>query len=208
MNKDLPKMRIKYQRVSTLGQNINRQTINNNDFDLILEDRCSGNIPLFERPAGSKLKELIQSDKVSFIEVHHPDRMSRNMLDFIQTITYFQEHNINVRFTALGIQTKNDDGTENVVTKLVISILSVISDIERNNIKERVMEGIALAKSEGKYLGRRKGTKEHTLKFLSKPKNVKIANYLNKGYKIAEIKRILDVSTNTIIKVKKYQVSR
>ena len=62
--------------------------------------------------------------------------------------------------------------------------------MERNQIRERQMEGIRIAKMKGKFLGRQKGSKEDVLKFLSKDKNKKALELLKKGYKIVEVAKI------------------
>ena len=50
---------ILYTRVSTLDQRTDRQRVTENDFSLVVEDYCSGSIPIFERPEGSTLKKMI-----------------------------------------------------------------------------------------------------------------------------------------------------
>jgi DNA invertase Pin-like site-specific DNA recombinase len=196
-------MTIHYVRVSSLvGQNTDRQKVDVNA-DLILEDRCSGSIPLFDRPSGSKLKELTEQGIVTKVSVHSPDRICRNTLDFLQTIEYFKSKKVNLCFLSLGLQTLDEDGKENMISKMVLSLLGVLSEIERKITLERVKEGIAVARAKGVYGGRKSGTKEDTDKFLSKPKNQKIIQYLRKDYKHTEIVKITGASPNTILKVKR-----
>ena len=52
-------MKILYIRTSTVQQSSDRQSQNTEEFDYILEDKCSGLIPLWERPKGKQLKKLI-----------------------------------------------------------------------------------------------------------------------------------------------------
>lgn len=68
-------------------------------------------------------------------------------------------------------------------------------------IKELQKIGIEKAKLKGVYTGRR--SKDTPEKFLSKPKNKKIAEYLSSGYKMAEIVNIMKCSFSTVMKVKK-----
>jgi DNA invertase Pin-like site-specific DNA recombinase len=56
-------MRVHYQRVSSLLQNTERQKVDEKNYDLLLEDKCSGAVPFFERPSGMKIKEMC--DKLS-----------------------------------------------------------------------------------------------------------------------------------------------
>jgi DNA invertase Pin-like site-specific DNA recombinase len=52
-------MIVLYTRVSTVDQNIDRQVIDKDQYDYVLVDKCSGSIPLFERPKGSEIEKLI-----------------------------------------------------------------------------------------------------------------------------------------------------
>ena len=45
-------MKVYYVRVSTVDQKTDRQRINEKEFDLVVEDKCSGSIPFFERDGG------------------------------------------------------------------------------------------------------------------------------------------------------------
>jgi DNA invertase Pin-like site-specific DNA recombinase len=196
-------MTIHYVRVSSLvGQNPERQKTDVKA-DLFLEDKCSGSKILFERPAGLKLRELVEKGVVKTLSVHSPDRICRNTLDFLQTIEYFKSKGVNIHFLGLGLHTLDEDGSENMVSKMVLSMLGVIAEIERKIILERIAEGIAVAKAKKVYLGRKKGTHEDNQKFLSKPKNQKIVYYLRKEYKHSEISKITGASPNTILKIKR-----
>ena len=73
-------------------------------------------------------------------------------------------------------------------------------------IRERQLEGIAIAKANGRYKGRNKGTKESALKFLNKDKNKKALDYLNKGYKQIEVAKIISLHPNTISKINKIRL--
>jgi DNA invertase Pin-like site-specific DNA recombinase len=86
---------------------------------------------------------------------------------------------------------------------MVISILGVVAEMERKLIRERQREGIELAKLKGKFLGRKKGTNEDPLKFLSKKKNKHAMELLTKGYKNIEVSRITGLHPQTVSKVKR-----
>jgi DNA invertase Pin-like site-specific DNA recombinase len=197
-------MKILYCRVSTIkNQKTDRQKINDKDYDLIIEDKCSGVISLFDRNGGKQLLNLI--DKGSKIElfVSEIDRLGRNLLDILNNLMFFNQKGICVTFVSQGIKTLNDDGTENSIAKMMISILGTVAEMERKLIRERQAEGITMAKLNKKYLGRKKGTKEDVLKFLSKKKNTQVLDYLKRGYKNVEISKIVGIHINTITKIKK-----
>ena len=82
-------MRVHYQRVSSVLQNTERQRIDASQFDLLLEDKCSGSIPFFERPSGSKIKELCDEGVLTQVSVLQIDRLGRSVSDIINTIEYF-----------------------------------------------------------------------------------------------------------------------
>jgi DNA invertase Pin-like site-specific DNA recombinase len=196
-------MRVHYQRVSSVLQNTDRQRIDESQFDLLFEDKCSGTIPFFVRPSGSKIKELCDEGVLTQVSVLQIDRLGRNMLDILNTIQYFSQKGVSIHFISQGLRTLEDDGTENPISKMMISILGVVSEMEKNMISERRNEGIKIAKLKGVYKGRKSNTKEDPLKFLNKPKNQRVIEYLKKGYRGSEISKIVGVNPNTISKVKK-----
>ena len=196
-------MKILYTRVSTVLQNTGRQIANSEEYDLLIEDRCSGKIPLFDREGGKKLKGLIEQDKVEMIIVHQTDRLGRDLLDILQTIEFCNSRKVCINFQQQNLRTLDEKGNEDFLAKLVISMLATFATLEKKLIRERVEEGIALAKAAKKYKGRKSGTKESVLDFLSKPKNKKAVDLLKKGYKGNEIAKILNISVNTVTKIKK-----
>ena len=196
--------RVLYARVSTFEQKTDRQIVDANSYDLVVEDKCSGSIPFFEREGGKKIKELVLRGCNMELEVKSLDRICRDLLDLCNTILFFNSHKISIYFVSQGLKTLNEKGEENPISKMVISILGVISEMEKNHISERCKEGIAIAKALGKYKGRNNGTKEDVHYFLSKPKNKKVMDYIKKGFKNSEISKITGVAINTIVKVRKY----
>jgi DNA invertase Pin-like site-specific DNA recombinase len=196
-------MKVQYTRVSTLDQNTDRQKFNLTGYDLIVEDKCSGSIAFFERPGGAKVKTLIDKGEVTELAVAQIDRLGRDVRDILNVIHYFTAHGVVIHFTSQGLRTIDDDGRENSITKMIISVLGVVAEMERNQIKERQLEGIAVAKAKGRYFGRKQGTQEDVLQFLDKPKNKKAVEYLKKGYKKSEAAKLAGVNPNTITKISK-----
>jgi len=197
-------MKVLYIRVSSIQQRTDRQIVNANDFNLIVEDKCSGSIPFFDRPGGKEILGYIQKGIIKNISVLQIDRLGRDLRDIINTIHYFTERKICIHFLSQGLKTLESDGTENPITKMIISILGVVGEMERNQIKERTTEGIRLAKARGVYKGRKSDTAEDVLTFLSKEKNKKVVEYLKKGYKGSEAAKLVGVHPNTVCKIKKY----
>jgi DNA invertase Pin-like site-specific DNA recombinase len=197
-------MKVLYVRVSSvIGQNTDRQKIKEKEFDLLIEDKCSGSIPFFEREGGKKIKQLIDKKILTSLSVWTIDRMGRDLLDVLHTIQFLSEKGIRIHFIQQGLISLDDEGKENPISKMIISILGIVAEMERKQIKERQREGIQLAKLRGVYKGRVHGSKEDIRSFLSKPKVAKTIDYLKKGYKASEISRIVGIHVNTITKVKK-----
>ena len=196
-------MRVHYQRVSSVLQNTGRQNIDESQYDLLLEDKCSGGIPFFERPSGMKIKELSEKGVITQISVLQIDRWTRCLGDLINTIDFFNSRGICIYFVNQGLRTLEEDGTENPISKMIISILGIVGEMERNQIKERQREGIRIAKLKGSFKGRKSGTQEDVLSFLSKEKNKKAVDYLKKGFKAVEVAKLTGLNVNTITKIKK-----
>lgn len=198
---------ILYVRCSTLEQRTDRQRVNEKDYDKVIEDKCSGTIPMFERPGGIELLKLIEKGVVKSISVWQIDRCGRDLRDIINFLHFATERKIPVHFVSQGLRTLDENGVENPIAKMIISILGVVSEMERKLILERQREGIELAKLQKRFLGRKKNTKDDPLKFLTKPKNKKAMELIKKGYKNIEVARITGLNINTITKVKKVMAS-
>jgi DNA invertase Pin-like site-specific DNA recombinase len=196
-------MKVFYSRVSTEEQNDSRQLLNLKEFDYVFTDKCSGSIPLFERPKGSQIKKLIDNGNLSHVEVHSIDRLGRDTISVLQLWKDLTQKGIRLVCRNPNFQNLNDEGKTDMFSELMISILSTMSDFERKMIRERQREGIEKSKIEGKYRGRQVGTKESNEKFLSKPKTRMIIKDLENGYTTQEISFRCRCSFSTIDKVKK-----
>lgn len=201
--KTVKKLKVLYVRVSSVEQKTDRQRLNAKDYDIILEDKVSGTISFFERPKGCEIKRLMDKDLIASISVWSIDRFGRNLLDILQTLKYTSERGVQVNFISQGLKTLNDDGKENPIAKMVLSVLGVIGEMTRFQIREAQAEGIKLAKARGVYNGRKKNTKETTFDFLKKSRNIKAAQYLKAGYTGSNISKILSMSPTTISKIKR-----
>lgn len=196
-------MKVLYVRISSVDQKTDRQRINESDFDYIVEDKISGAIPFNERPGGKEVIELAEKGDVSELNIWGIDRLGRDVRDIVNTIHVFSQMGICINFISQGLKTLDPEGNENPISKMIINILGVVSEMERVQIRERQLQGIAIAKAKGVYEGRRKGSKEDVLSFLSKPKNKKVIELLNKNYKSIEISKIVGIHVNTISKIKR-----
>ncbi len=196
-------MRVFYSRISTVDQNEARQMDNLENFDYVFTDKCSGSIPLFERPKGSQIKKLIDDQKLTHLEVHSIDRLGRDTISVLQLWKDLTLKGIRVVCRNPNFQNITENGQSDMFSELMLSILSIMADFEKKMIKERQREGIAKAKIEAKYSGRRVGTTESIVKFLNKPKSKMIIKDLEYGYSTQEIAYRCRCSNSTIDKIRK-----
>jgi len=196
-------MKVLYTRVSTTEQNIDRQVIDKDKYDYVLIDKCSGSIPLFERPNGSEIEKLITRGELKELHVHSIDRLGRNTIDVLSTWKDLTEKGIRIICKNPSLQNIDENGKEDQFSSLLIGILSTLSQYEKSTIRERQMEGIRIRKEKGLYRGRRINTRDTPTQLLKKPKSKKILEYIDKGYTYENISKIIPCSRTTIVKVKK-----
>lgn len=201
-----------YSRISSVTQNASRQIENFKSHEgfnpsQVFLDKIQGNVPFMQRPEASKLFDLVTStnDKVTLV-VDSIDRLGRNLLDVLNTIDVFTKNGICLKSLKEGFSTLLDNGEENPMAKLVTSVMGSISEMERNRIKMRTSEGIAIAKARGKYQGRKLGSVQTTEKMLQRHSDV--VKKLEKGLTVREIAQITGKSTATIQKVKNVKLKK
>lgn len=191
-----------YLRTSHYLQNIGRQEEKIEDGWLVYKDEgVSGRIAFEDRPMGKKLLHDVKNGLVKEVRVDTLDRLGRTTENILQTIRFMHNHGAGVHIKKEGITTLVD-GKENYVTKLLLSILSSISEMEYMRLKERTLEGIELGKRLGVYKGRKPGAIESEDKFKRKEKVKKIKMMLEERVPVRKICKVLDCSPNYISKVK------
>ena len=155
-------MRYGYVRVSTKEQNINRQmsalAFENIPQNQIFIDRASGKD--FDRTEYQKLLTVLQADDE--IVIKSIDRLGRNYDDILeqwQLLTKTKKVHISVLdFPLLNTKNTSDTITGKLISDLVLQVLSYVSQMEREQIKQRQLEGIREAQKRGKQFGRPKMT--------------------------------------------------
>ena len=201
-----------YSRISTAQQNSSRQLENfkyHVGFDVkkVFIEKIQGNVPFFERPEAIRMFDQITDNSENCtVVVDSIDRLGRNLLDILHTIETFTKNGINLKSLKEGFTTLLDNGQENPMAKLVISVMASIGEMERNRIKIRTAEGIAIGKALGKFTGRKLGTTQSDEKLLQRHQTIQ--KKLQKGLTIREINHITGASSATIIKVKKVMSNR
>ena len=147
-----------YARVSSKDQNQGRQTEALRDAGVgdesIFIDKLSGKD--FERTEYLRLKAKLNKGDV--IVIKSIDRLGRNYNEIIsewKTITKDLEAHIKViDLPLLDTTQSGKDLTGTFIADIVLQILSYVAELLWDNIHQRQAEGIALAKAQGKHLGR------------------------------------------------------
>ena len=143
-----------YLRCSSILQNTERQ-LPSVECDRIYLDKLSGKDT--QRPQYQLMMSNLRSGDV--VNVHSLDRVGRNTKDILNLVEQVKEIGATIKFHKESL---TFDGTSNdLYSDLLLTILSGFAQFERNIILERQREGIAIAKSKGKYKGaKRKLTDE------------------------------------------------
>lgn len=140
-------MRVGYIRVSTAEQNTARQEVLMGQLgvDKIYIDRMSGKSK--DRP---KLKDMLTFARAGdTVIVESISRFARNTRDLLELVDALTEKGVEF------ISKKENIDTTTPAGKFMLTVFAAVAELERGYILDRQKEGIAIAKSEGKYKGRR-----------------------------------------------------
>ena len=147
-----------YIRVSTREQNEDRQILALKELSIpeknLFIDKQSGKD--FERPQYRKMVRKLKKDDLLYIK--SIDRLGRNYSEILEqwrVITKEKRADIVViDMPLLDTRQTGRDLTGTFVADLVLQILSYVAQTERENIRQRQMEGIAAARQRGVQFGR------------------------------------------------------
>ena len=175
-----------YVRVSTMDQKIDRQLLAYDKADFIYIDKMSG----IKRDRPELERMIADLEAGDTVVVKSIDRLSRSTKDLLEIVEQIRTAQANLHILDLNIDTSTAMG------KCVLTILGAIAELDRKTIKERTAEGIAIAKSQRKYKGRKKGA--ISLCDMEAIKRFKI--FYNSGLTKSAIAREFNVSRTTIYK--------
>ena len=198
-------MKVKYCRVSTANQNLERQLSNEEEFKTVYVDVCSGATSFKDRKQASK---LLKNKDITHITISEITRLGRNMNDILATIQHFTDNGVNILIENLGLTTLLPNGKPNDTASLVINIMSSIGQYERALLLERTAQGIAIKKAKGGYKGRKRGAVQDIEKYKETYfKDIEaVKSLLNQGLNISQISKDLDIPRNRIYKFKELKI--
>jgi len=175
---------IGYIRVSSVDQNTERQ-LDGLKLDKIFCDKASGRNTF--RP---KLEELLNYVREGdTVIIHSMDRLARNLDDLRRIVHNLTEKHITITFLKENLTFTIEHSP---MANLILSVMGAIAEFERSLIRERQMEGIALAQKRGIYKGRKPCLNESQV--------IEIRRRVSKGARKADLAREFNVSRETIYK--------
>lgn len=159
---------IAYVRVSTIDQNEERQlkALEIYDIDKWFTEKISGKNT--QRPELQRMLEYVREGDTVY--VHDFSRLARSTKDLLQLVEDLQLKGVHL------VSNKENMDTSTATGKLMVTLMAAIAEFERANLLERQREGIAIAKANGKYKGRKAvEVTEHFMELYSQYQNRQIS---------------------------------
>ena len=215
------KTAIIYARVSSSGSLESRQSTERQVIDLTdyanrnsmticktFEEHISGAKRNEERAVLTECIEYAISNRVDVVLFSELSRCGRAVWEVLDTIRTLKDNGINAYFQKEGLSLFSEDGkTENVYLSVMLSVLCVCSQIERENLIFRLKSGRKvyvdknLATTGKSGLGRKVGYRKPVEK--KKEEYKEVFKLLKAGYPIRKVAKLTDVSESTVKRLKK-----
>ncbi|OPZ86040.1 MAG: DNA-invertase hin [bacterium ADurb.Bin429] len=100
-----------------------------------------------DRPALQRLLADIEAGEIDVVIVYKIDRLSRSLVDFLQLMQRFDDHNVALASVTQQIRTDSSMG------RLMLNILAAFGEYERELIAERTKDKMGAARRKGKFVG-------------------------------------------------------
>lgn len=176
---------IAYVRVSTTDQNEARQNeaLNKYNIDKWYVEKITGKDT--NRPKLIEMLDFIREDDTVYVEeFSRLGRSTQDLLDIVQHI-----ENKGAKFISI----KENFDTKTPAGRLQMTMMAAIAEFERSMILERQREGIAIAKKEGKYKGRKKIKRTDI--------DIHYDRYMSRKASKTQISNELGISRNTLTRL-------
>lgn len=145
-------VKIGYARVSTTDQNMDRQLEQLKYIDKLFQESISGVSK--DRPQLKAMLDYIREGDI--VVVTELERLGRNNQELTEIMNQIQTKGATLEVlnlpTLRGIE---DDNLRRLLNNLILELYKYQAQAERERIKERQAQGIAIAKTQGKYQGRK-----------------------------------------------------
>ena len=174
--------RIGYIRVSTIDQNTERQ-LDGIKLDKTFLDKASGKDT--KRPQLELMMSFVRNGDT--LIVHSMDRLARDQNDLHRIVQTLTGKGVRIEFLKEHLTFTGDDSP---ISKLMLAVMGAVHEFERALIKERQLEGIALAKKRGAFKGRKKS--------LSQGEVAELHQRITAGMSKAQAAREFGISRETL----------
>jgi DNA invertase Pin-like site-specific DNA recombinase len=150
-----------YARVSTVQQDLALQVEAIMKYGVLADDVYTDKLSGKEMDNRTSLQELLSKVKEGdTIVVHKLDRLGRSVAQVMSLVDELNKKGIYLVVIDAGIDTRNDEGMAGMMTKALMTLLSLMAEMERTFILERTKPAIAQAKARGVKFGRPKAAKD------------------------------------------------
>ncbi len=149
------------------------------------EEHISGGKRNSDRPILMQAIEYAKANAIDIVLLSELSRLGRSVYELQEVVKELRDNKINAFFQKEGITLFNTDGSENIVTPILITVLGVCAQIERENIAYRLNSGRKQAIEKGVKMGRKEGTTMSVAD--KKAKYPEVIKMLEKGQKMTDI---------------------
>ena len=145
-------MIVAYSRVSSVQQNLDRQTSAFEKYavEKFFEDKCSGKNT--DRPQLQAMLEFVREGDT--VLVFSLDRLARNLTDLLSIVQKLNDKGVSINFLKENLRFE-PNAEASAMNTLTLQIFGAFAQWERAIIRERQMQGIAIAKAKGVYANRK-----------------------------------------------------
>lgn len=200
-----------YARVSSTGdrQSTARQVADltnyaiRNEMEIagIYEEHISGAKRNEERAVLTECINYAVGNCVDMVLFSELSRCGRAVWEVLDTIRTLKDNGINAYFQKEGLSLFGAEGRENPYLAVMVSVLGVCAQMERENITYRLNSGRAKYIADGGKLGRKIGSVKSKEK--KADEHAKVIRSLKVGKSIRDTSKICGVSVSTVQRVKK-----
>ena len=200
-----------YARVSSVGdrQSTERQVSDLVDYstkngllvEQVFEEHISGAKRNEERAVLKECIDYAIANRIDVVLFSELSRCGRAVWEILETIKTLKDNNINAYFQKEGLSLFSADGKENPYLAVMVSVLGVCAQMERENISYRLNSGRKLAIEKGVKMGRKVGS----VKSMSQKEveYAKVIRSLKAGKSVRDTAAICSVSVSTVQRIKK-----
>lgn len=200
-----------YSRVSSTGerQSTSRQVADLSEYAIrnnisvvkVYEEHISGAKRNEERAVLTECINYAVCNRVDVVLFSELSRCGRAVWEVLDTIRTLKDNGVNAYFQKEGLSLFSADGSENPYLAVMVSVLAVCAQMERECIAYRLDSGRKIAIEKGVKMGRKVGSVKS--KERKQEEYAKVIRALRAGKSIRDTAAICSVSVSTVQRVKK-----